>query len=110
MADQRYGWIYLILQDLFACDPVGVKKDIALSQAHLKLTGHMLDRIVGDKGCTFTEPNRARRGLYYCDGDTDPFAEVRAACLGFVTGSAISRLGPQTPAMVRQLRMEGSHT
>ena len=85
-------------QDLFAFDPASFKKDL-LQRAHLKLTGLMLDRNVGDKGCPFTEPNRARRGLYYCEGGTDPFAEVCVACLGFVVGSA--SLCSQTPAMVR---------
>ena len=28
------------------------------------------------------------RGLYCCEDGINPFAEVRAACLGFVTGSA----------------------
>ena len=31
-------------------------------------------------------PNR--RGLYCCEDGINPFAEVRAACLAFVTGSA----------------------
>ena len=34
----------------------------------------------------FSGPNG--RGLYCCEDGKNPFAEVRAACLWFVTGSA----------------------
>ena len=46
------------------------------------------------------------RGLYCCEDGINPFAEVRATCLGFVTGW-LTWLGSQTPVMVRELHVWG---
>ena len=52
-----------------------------------RAVGFQKTRSIQSKGILLISgPNG--RGMYFCEDGINPFAEVRAACLGFVTGSA----------------------